>query len=190
LSGSFQTDGQTRRDIRRLVSRQPSHPTAAVAAVVPGAHRLGAILAADETPSPEAVAAAGESTAMSVRAALLWALSAMTGLLAFVVTSGQIGFYARIWMPNSPIVLVAKARELLVELGHSEPPVDEASGFRLNVSALESAERRTTWPNKRSELRAMTPAPCIFWYRQDAFRLVSLNFGVALRRSCVGAFSA
>ncbi len=61
----------------------------AVAAALPGGDPLAAALAAGETPSPQMVAAAGETTGLKLPIALGWLSVAILGLLAFYLLGGK-----------------------------------------------------------------------------------------------------
>src|ERR1051325_7715194 len=76
-------DPMVERIILRCLQRDPRlRPTSAlsVAAGLPGGDPLAAALAAGEMPSPELVAAAGETEGLAPRVAVAWMAAAVAGL--------------------------------------------------------------------------------------------------------------
>ena len=100
----------------------------AAAALLPGGDPLAHALAAGETPSPEAVAAAGGPERVSRRVAYGCFLAAAAGLVAITALRTRVSVLGVVPPAKSPVVLADRARELLAGLGH-EKPVDLAYGF-------------------------------------------------------------
>lgn len=73
-----------------------------MAAALPGGDPLAAALAAGETPSPEMVAAAGETSAFSPALGLSLLASIIIGILTTAVLSDRTLFIARIPMERAP----------------------------------------------------------------------------------------
>src|SRR4249919_2329113 len=101
----------------------------AVAAALPGGDPLAAALAAGETPSPEMVAAAGETSAVRPVIGLSLLAAIIVGILTVAVLSDRTLFIARIPMEKGADALEDRARETLTKLGYTDRPADTARGF-------------------------------------------------------------
>ena len=169
-------DPLVERVILRCLEKDPAkRPAAAlqVAAALPGGDPLAAALAAGETPSPEMVAAAGETEGL--RPAVAWALLAAVavGVIASVLLSAQSKLYRRVPLEKPPEVLAERARDIVQSIGYPEQPVDTAMGFTEGVEFLryidEHDKSKTRWDHL--ETSAFT-----FWYRSSPRPLVHRFF--------------
>jgi len=154
-------------------ARPPS--ALAVAAALPGGDPLAAALAAGETPSPQIVAAAGETTGLKLPVALAWLGVALTGLLAFYVLAGRTSGINRMDVPYSSEILAQKARDMVQELGYTNPPADSAEGFVFNddyIDYLHDNPRvRTSWD---AALKGR-PAVLMYWLRESPAEMVATD---------------
>jgi len=133
-------DPTVERAILRCLAEEPEERPASalmVSAALPGGDPLAAALAAGETPSPQLVAAAGETAGMPVRAALTAVALALVGLIACFVIGARISVAARMDLPYPPEVLAQKARDLVRQLGYAAKPVDSFSGMSYHDDYLE-----------------------------------------------------
>jgi Protein kinase domain len=153
------------RVIRRCLAEDPAkRPASAlqVAAALPGGDPLAAALAAGETPSPEMVAAAGESEGL--RPLIAWALLAgvAVAVAAVILLSAQTMLYRRVPLEKPPEALAERARNILQSIGYSEPPVDTAVGFYEGNAFLryiaEHDKSKTRWDH-------LDTGAFVFWYR-------------------------
>jgi serine/threonine-protein kinase len=153
------------RVIRRCLAEDPAkRPASAlqVAAALPGGDPLAAALAAGETPSPEMVAAAGESEGL--HPAIAWACLAGVIVLvtAVILLNAQTMLYRRVPLEKPPEALAERARNILQSVGYSEPPVDTAMGFYEGKEFLryiaEHDKSKTRWDN-------LETGAFVFWYR-------------------------
>jgi serine/threonine-protein kinase len=143
-----------------------------VAAAFPGGDPLAAALAAGETPSPEMVAASGESEGL--RPLVAWVL--LAGVIVSVITaillSPQTMLYRRVPLEKPPEVLAERAREILQSIGYFQPPVDTAIGFSEGSEFLryiaEHDKSKMRWNNL--ETWAFE-----FWYRGSPRPLANLS---------------
>ncbi|MDR3699551.1 MAG: serine/threonine-protein kinase [Candidatus Sulfopaludibacter sp.] len=139
----------------------------AIAAALPGGDPLEAALAAGETPSPELVAAAGETEGMNpVRAVALLAAALLgTGLIA--IFGVRFFITEKVPMDVPPDALAVNARNLLRGLGYTAKPGGTAWGLDYNGEYLRYLNRRKDGA-ARWQGAALREAPLIvFWYRQS-----------------------
>jgi serine/threonine-protein kinase len=164
-------DPLVERVILRCLDKDPAQrPTSVfqVAAALPGGDPLAAALAAGETPSPEMVAASGETEGLKPQIALAAFLGvvATLALMLFLVAkrttiAGMIPF------ADSPEVLTARAREMIQKFGYKDAPADSASGFRLNSDYINYTTAHDNSPDRWRIFRDDEPPVMDFWYRQS-----------------------
>jgi serine/threonine-protein kinase len=164
------------RVIRRCLAEDPAKrpdSALAVAAALPGGDPLAAALAAGETPSPEMVAAAGETEGL--HPAIAWACLAGIIVLvtAVILLNAQTSLYRRVPLEKPPEALAERARNILQSAGYSEPPVDTAMGFYEGKEFLryiaEHDKSRTRWDN-------LETGAFVFWYRGSPRPLKANSF--------------
>jgi serine/threonine protein kinase len=158
------------RVILRCLETEPSARPAtvlSVAAALPGGDPLAAALAAGETPSPQLVAASGETSGLRPRAAVA-CLTAVLLALALVSFLGiHYSALGKMRLELTPEVLNQKAREIIARLGYSERPADSAYGLDFDNDYKDSVEKNDKpRPNWNSVL-AGRPSLLRFWYRQS-----------------------
>jgi predicted Ser/Thr protein kinase len=147
-------------------SKRPSSALA-VAARLPGGDPLAAALAAGETPSPQMVAASGETAALSWKIAVPSLAAALVGLVAFVFMTATSSMIEKEQLTKPPEVLADKARELIQRLGYTAPPGDSAYAFDDNNDFLNAVEKTDKPLPQWDEIARSRPSPLKFWYRQS-----------------------
>jgi len=171
-------DPLVERVILRCLEKDPeARPESAlqVAAALPGGDPLAAALAAGETPSPEAVAAA--PTKGLVSPAIAFACVGVTAVLLalFIFLAGKLEFQNIIPNEKSPEVLADRALEINRRLGYTSPPVDTAQGFFWYVEILDYIKSHDRSPARWNLLKNGDAPVLTFWYRQSPRNLVGLD---------------
>ena len=147
--------------IRRCLAEDPAKRPAsalAVSAALPGGDPLAAALAAGETPSPEMVAAAGDTDSISVRTIGICVALILAGLVAAAVLGGKTNLLAKTPFPKSPAVLEQRAKDVIQSLGYTEPPTDRAYGFLTpRTTSATRRSRRSPPPIGRNWRKGSRP---------------------------------
>jgi serine/threonine protein kinase len=153
------------RVILRCLEKDPAkRPASAlqVAAALPGGDPLAAALAAGETPSPEMVAASGESEGLKPLVAWLLLAGIVVSFTSAILLSAQTMLYRRVPLEKPPEALAEHARDILQSVGYSDRPVDAAMGFYEGKEFLhyiaEHDKSKTRWDN-------LDTGAFVFWYR-------------------------
>ena len=159
--------------IMRCLAKDPmARPISAlaVAASLPGGDPLAAALAAGDTPSPELVAAAGESEAMHIGLAALCGLLIVAELVCLVFLTSAVSVHGYVPLDKPPQALEDRAREVLAKLGYTNEPADTAFGFDRHTAYMDWLHENDPSPNRWERLREPRPGGMYFWYRQSPGR--------------------
>jgi len=157
-------DPNVEKVILRCLQPDPAQRPAtalAIAAALPGGDPLAAALAAGETPSPEMVAAAGQTKGFAPRYAIPCVAFALLSLLAYPFVMQPVSILALSPMEFPAAVLEAKAREIAAEFGYSAKPRDWAGFFDVQDDYLRNF--RTKIPGKK-DWRTLFQAESPVWY--------------------------
>ncbi|HEX4054940.1 MAG TPA: protein kinase [Tepidisphaeraceae bacterium] len=169
-------DPLAERVIMRCLEKDPSKrpgSALAVAAALPGGDPLAAALAAGETPSPEMVAAAGDTSGLTTtRAGVLLSLT-LLGLTIVVMLAGSGNFLPHVPANDPPEVLADRVHDVLLAAGYSDTLSSRAQGFALDdqyIAWLQATDRTAT---RWSRLAQTRPGAVIFWYRESPQYMIS-----------------
>jgi serine/threonine-protein kinase len=163
-------DPAVERVIARCLAPDPRNRPAsalAVAAALPGGDPVAAALAAGETPSPDMVAASGETEGMRPRTAIALLAGVVAALVATAAVTSQTSLLQRIPFENSPEALSAKAREIVQRLGYGQPALGIAGSFGFAGDYSEWVEKHDPSKTRWAHLADGQPALAYYWYRQS-----------------------
>jgi serine/threonine-protein kinase len=165
------------RAILACLEKEPRRRPASalvVSAMLTGSDPLEAAIAAGETPSPDLVAAAGESEGL--RPAAAWALLAVVlAGLALVAPAGRsFRLLERVPVGKAPAVLEDRARDFVRRVAVSEPGIDDAWGLAVDWGHLGWLRDKDATAARWASLERGDPPVLQFWYRQSPRPLVSL----------------
>jgi predicted Ser/Thr protein kinase len=166
------------RVILRCLETEPSARPAtvlSVAAALPGGDPLAAALAAGETPSPQLVAASGESAGLRPRAAVICMAAVLLGLAVVTYLSIHYSALEKMVLEQTPEVLTQRSREIIARLGYEGRPFDSAFGLNYDGDFQDYVEKNDKPPNWDAVLAAR-PSILQYWYRQSPDPLVASEF--------------
>jgi hypothetical protein len=173
-------DAGVARAIERCLEPEPrDRPSSAlaVAASLPGGNPLAEALAAGVTPSPQMVAAAQWSDALSVRTAVVLLAIVLVALPAMVALGSRVSLLQVTPFPYAPEVLEQKAREIVAASGYPRPPRDRHRSFFWNRGYKTYSERSLPPAEYRAQLAAGQPSIVSFRYRQSDHLLLYFDPG-------------
>ena len=179
------------RVILRCLETEPSARPAtvlSVAAALPGGDPLAAALAAGETPSPQMVAASGETAGLRPRIAVACFASVLIALGLVTFLGIHYSGLGKMRLELTPEVLTQKAREIVERLGYPERPLDRAADLYQDSDFQEYVEKNDKPHPDWDAVLAARPSLLQFWYRQSpddmmaqGFRDQLLNPGIVMR---------
>jgi serine/threonine-protein kinase len=140
----------------------------AVAAGLPGGDPLAAALMAGETPSPELIAAAGETEGLRPLVALAWLAAALAGIVLIGVLAVRDSITEKVPMDVPPDALARDARHLLEGFGYAGRPADAVWGMDYDDTYRDYLKQHHDLAAARWRNPAAGQPPIIrFWYRQS-----------------------
>ena len=172
-------DPVVERVILRCLENDPvRRPASAlqVAAALPGGDPLAAALAAGETPSPQMVAAAGETEGMRPRIAVTLLACVVIGVVGLLWGADRFRLHNLVPLENPPEVLTARARDIARQLRYTDRYADEAYSFELQHDYIDYIREHDKTPGRWRALASGQPASLIFWYRRSPRELRPQGF--------------
>lgn len=167
------------RVILRCLETDPGkRPASAlqVAAALPGGDPLAAALAAGETPSPEMVAAAGQTEGIAPRTAWTGLAVVIAGMALIAYIQIRVSGLEMIHPALPPDALGVKAEEIIKSLGYSERPVDQAAQYYFNTNFTNYVRTHDLpRPNWRKVLTDQ-PQVLLYAYRQSPVYLDPVGY--------------
>jgi serine/threonine-protein kinase len=115
-------------------SKPAARSARAVAAALPGGDPLAAAMAAGETPSPDLVAAAGETEGLPPKVAVAWLAAVLVGLGIVEALAPAVSLTSKLPLENSPEALTRDAQSLLKSFGYTAKPADRAWGCKYDMT--------------------------------------------------------
>jgi predicted Ser/Thr protein kinase len=163
--------------LRCLETEPASRPpnALAIAAALPGGDPLAAALAAGETPSPQMVAAAGESAGLRPPVAMACLAAVLLGLAVTVYFSVHYSAIEKMALELTPEVLTQKSHEMIARLGYGGRPADSAYSLTYDSDFQDYVEKNDKPPRWDAVLTAR-PSLLQYWYRQSPDDLVTSDF--------------
>jgi len=122
------------------------------------------------------VAASGQTEGMRPVLAVTLLLVSVVGLIALLFVSDRFKLHNIAPLDNSPDVLATRAREVVRQLGYTEPYADEAFSFSLQGDYLNYVEEHDKSPDRWNALASGRPASIVFWYRQSPRQMRAQRF--------------
>jgi serine/threonine-protein kinase len=150
-----------------LATRPEERPESALAVLtaLTGGDPLKAALAAGQTPSPSAVAAAPALGVLTPPRAWACVSVVLAGMALYFGLGAPLSALERVRPPLPPAALAAKAEEAMRALGHEGACVDHASGFAYDDEARRASASGKSGPAGRAEAAAAERRTIVFWYR-------------------------
>ena len=174
-------DPAVERIILRCLARDPEQRPASaltVALALPGGDPLAAALAAGETPSPDMLAAAGETDAWPVAKGMLALLFVAIAIVACAGLAMRTTLARMVPLDKPPAVLDDRAEQILARLGYAGPRGDSAHGFGPYAPYLPWIARNDSSPNRWNVLSNDRPPAFIFWYRTSPRELAPRQLAI------------
>ena len=143
-SSAAEIDPAVEKAIRRCLDADPvKRPASAllVAAALPGGDPLAAALAAGETPSPDLVAASGETEGLPLRISVPLALGIAVLIIGVPFARTNVEMHSLVPFELSPDVLAAKVRDDAATFGYTALPADKKYDLHWQWDAIHDARK-------------------------------------------------
>jgi serine/threonine-protein kinase len=166
-------DPAVERIILRCLEEDPARrpPSAvSVSAALPGGDPLAAAIAAGETPSPELVAAAGETTGISRLTGVLCLTAIVLGIVAIAWMSRRTTVSAYVPLNAHAQVMADRVRMTLEALGFFDQGANVMYRYAPDQALLDYIRETDQSAERWHRLRSDRLTAIMFWYRQTPAR--------------------
>jgi hypothetical protein len=175
------------RVIMRCLDPVPAKrpPSALAVAAGLGGDALAVALAAGEMPSPEAVAAAGETEGLRPRVAVACLAATLVGIVLVGILGAKYCLLNDVPLENSPEAMAHDARTLVKNFGYTAKPADASWGLTYNTGYQTYLRQHPAlavarWNNPNAGM----PPLIRFWYLQSPYPMVAeQHFNTAISYS-------
>jgi serine/threonine-protein kinase len=171
-------DPAIERVIFRCLERDPARRPASaigVATALPGGNLLAAALAAGETPSPDLVAAAGETGTLSPAVGVLCLAGVIVGLVLLAPLARNVSLIGLTKSELTSQTLTERAHTILQTLGRGDTAADEAAGYTTDIDYLRYVDEQDRSPARWRALAAPQPPALLFWHRHSTQPMVPIG---------------
>jgi len=168
-------DPAVEKAIRRCLDPDPlKRPASAlsVAAALPGGDPLAAALAAGETPSPDLVAASGETEGLPLKKSVPLALAIAALIIAVPFARTNVELHSLVPFELSPDALAAKVREYAAAFGYTALPADKKYDLQWDWDVIGDAAKHVKNVAEARRWFQGEP-PLSLGYRESPLPLVS-----------------
>lgn len=175
VSVASDIDPQVEKVVRRCLQPDPGQRPAtplAVAAALPGGDPLAAALAAGETPSPELVAASGQTSGMPLRHSVPILAFVLISVIAFPLITGQWSALHMSGTTYPPVVVAHEARKISASFGYPDKPADSMIDF-LDGSPIWNYWKTHDRKGLSWSSLFTAEAPYTYYYRESPNLLVA-----------------
>jgi serine/threonine-protein kinase len=172
-------DPAVEKAIRRCLDPDPGkRPATAllVAAALPGGDPLAAALAAGETPSPELLAASGETQGLPLKKSAPLALALVAMIIAVPIARTNVEMHSLVPFELAPDALAAKAREHAAVFGYTALPADKKYDLHWDWDLINDAGKHAKSIDE-ARRRFQAESPLRLGYRESPLPLVALPDG-------------
>src|SRR5579863_6704238 len=139
----------------------------AVSAALPGGDPLAAALAAGETPSPQMVAAAGETEGVAPRIALSTFAAAIVGMAIVTYIALRVTGLEMMHPTLPPEALAVRAQEIIKSVGYPDRPVDKAAQFYFQTEFTDYVATHDKPKPDWQKVFDEQPQTLVYAYRQS-----------------------
>ncbi len=164
-------DPAVQRVILRCLEEKPESRPASIHSIIValpgGGDPLQAALDAGETPSPEMVAAAGETGELRPSRGLALFVAMIILTIANVVVSKKSLLFGHAEFPKKPEALAERSREILASAGYTRTPVGVAYNLGWNNDYFDANRAH------RDDVNTVRPSPVVFYYRESPRELLA-----------------
>ncbi|HYR26994.1 MAG TPA: serine/threonine-protein kinase, partial [Thermoanaerobaculia bacterium] len=175
FTGETGIEPPVQRLILRCLEEDPAarpRSMSAVLAAMPGHDQIQAALEAGETPSPEMLAAAGETGELKPRVAWPLLVTSLLLILTAYLLTARVNLTGLVPLKESPEALAFRARDVVARLNPGLVTHDSFHLFEFDTSDF---DERVKAGGSFERAAALRPSLATFYYRQSPVPLVHVG---------------